>query len=92
MAIAGILAMHPKVLVLDEPESNLDFKNQLVVLNAMSNLAARGMTCIFNTHYPAHALQRAQKSLILLKGGSYVFGDTTSVVTGARLILRGITS
>ncbi|MCI6885706.1 MAG: ATP-binding cassette domain-containing protein [Lachnospiraceae bacterium] len=79
--IARALASEPKVLVLDEPESNLDFKNQLVVLNAMSNLAAHGMTCIFNTHYPAHALQRAQKSLILSKGGAYVFGDTVSVVT-----------
>lgn len=84
--IAKALASDPKVLVLDEPESNLDFKNQLVVLNAMSNLAARGMTCIFNTHYPAHALQRAQKSLILLKGGSYVFGDTTSVVTETNIL------
>ncbi len=79
--IARALASDPKVLILDEPESNLDFKNQLVVLDAMSNLAARGMTCIFNTHYPAHALQRAQKALILSKGGQYVFGDTVSVVT-----------
>ena len=79
--IARALTADPKVLILDEPESNLDFKNQLVVLDAMSNLAARGMTCIFNTHYPAHALQRAQKSLILSKGGAYVFGDTLSVVT-----------
>ena len=79
--VARALASDPKVLILDEPESNLDFKNQLVVLDAMSNLAAKGMTCIFNTHYPAHALQRAQKALILSKGGAYVFGDTVSVVT-----------
>ena len=79
--IAKALASDPKVLILDEPESNLDFKNQLVVLDAMSNLAANGMTCIFNTHYPAHALQRAQKALLLFKGGDYVFGDTISVVT-----------
>lgn len=79
--IAKALASEPEVLILDEPESNLDFKNQLVVLDAISNLAARGMGCVFNTHYPAHALQRAQKSLILSKGGSYVFGHTNEVVT-----------
>ena len=79
--IAKALASDPKVLVLDEPESNLDFKNQLVVLDAMSKLAAGGMTCVFNTHYPAHALQRAQKSLILSKGGAYVFGETNKIVT-----------
>ncbi|MBQ2667696.1 MAG: ATP-binding cassette domain-containing protein [Clostridia bacterium] len=79
--IARALAAEPQVLILDEPESNLDFKNQLVVLNAMTKLAQNGMACIFNTHYPAHALQRADKSLILSKGGDYVFGSTASVVT-----------
>ena len=79
--IAKALASDPKVLILDEPESNLDFKNQLIVLDAMSRLAETGMTCIFNTHYPAHALQRADKSLILSRGGEYVFGATPVVVT-----------
>lgn len=79
--IAKALASEPKVLILDEPESNLDFKNQLVVLDAMTKLAQQGMTCIFNTHYPAHALQRADKSLILSRGGDYVFGNTAKVVT-----------
>ena len=79
--IARALAAEPEVLILDEPESNLDFKNQLVVLDAMSRLAANGMTCVFNTHYPAHALQRASKSLLLSRGGDYVFGNTASVVT-----------
>ena len=79
--IAKALASDPQVLILDEPESNLDFKNQLIVLDAMTRLAESGMTCIFNTHYPAHALQRAHKSLILSRGGEYVFGPTPTVVT-----------
>ena len=79
--IAKALASQPQVLILDEPESNLDFKNQLVVLDAVSHLAQSGMTCIFNTHYPAHALQRADKALILSRGGNYVFGNTQTVVT-----------
>ena len=83
--IARALASEPQVLILDEPESNLDFKNQLVVLDAISSLARQGMTCIFNTHYPAHALQRADKSLLLSRGGSYVFGPTASVVTEANI-------
>ena len=79
--IARALASEPQVLILDEPESNLDFKNQLVVLDAMTRLAGAGMTCVFNTHYPAHALQRSDKALILSRGGSYKFGPTASVVT-----------
>lgn len=83
--IARALAAEPKVLILDEPESNLDFKNQLVVLDTMSSLAAQGMTCIFNTHYPAHALQRADKALLLCRNGDYAFGPTAQVVTEAAI-------
>lgn len=79
--IARALAAEPELLILDEPESNLDFKNQLIVLDTMAALSAEGMTCIFNTHYPEHALRIADKSLILSKGGSYVFGETGKVVS-----------
>ncbi len=79
--IARALAAEAQVLILDEPESNLDFKNQLLVLDTISALAKEGMTCIFNTHYPAHALRRAQKSLLLSKTGAYRFGETREVLT-----------
>jgi iron complex transport system ATP-binding protein len=75
------LAAQPQILILDEPESNLDFKNQLLILQTMSDLVSDGMSCIFNTHYPAHALQRANKALLLDGRGGYIFGDTDSVVT-----------
>lgn len=83
--IARALAAEPQVLILDEPESNLDFKNQLVVLDTMSRLASEGMACIFNTHYPTHALQRSDKALLLSKGGDYEFGNTAQVVTEASI-------
>ena len=79
--IARAMAAEPELLVLDEPESNLDFKNQLIVLDAMSSLADEGVACVFNTHYPAHALQRADKSLLLNKGGMNIYGPTKFVVS-----------
>lgn len=79
--IARALAAQPRILVLDEPESNLDFRNQLIVLDTMSRLAASGLTCIFNTHYPEHALQRSDHALLLKKGGGSLFGETHRVVT-----------
>lgn len=79
--IARAMAAEPEILVLDEPESNLDFKNQLVVLDAMSDLAKSGVACIFNTHYPAHALQRADKSLLLTGDGGSIAGETFETVT-----------
>jgi iron complex transport system ATP-binding protein len=79
--IARALAARPELLILDEPESNLDFKNQLIVLETISGLASEGICCIFNTHYPTHALLHATKSLILHKGGETIFGDTATVLT-----------
>ena len=78
--IARALASQPEILILDEPESNLDFRNQLIVLDILSKLAHDGMICIFNTHYPEHALGRANRSLILSQG-KCVFGDTAETVT-----------
>lgn len=82
--IARALAAEPGVLILDEPESNLDFKNQLIVLDTISGLASRGIACIFNTHYPEHALQRSDKAL-LLSGGEAVYGSTAGIVTEANI-------
>lgn len=79
--IARALAAEPKVLILDEPESNLDFRNQLLIMETLSSLAASGMTCIFNTHYPAHAMRRASKALLLGVDGKSLFGDVGRVVT-----------
>lgn len=79
--IARALVAEPSLLVLDEPESNLDFKNQLIILEAIRKLAEyKGISSIFNTHYPAHALKISNKSLILNRRGSSFFGDTQTVV------------
>ena len=79
--IARALAAEPRLLVLDEPESNLDFKNQLLVLDTISTLAAEGLACLFNTHYPAHALRRATHALLLSRDGTYLYGSTPRIVT-----------
>lgn len=83
--IARALATEPSILVLDEPESNLDFRNQRVVLDVIERLADRGLGCILNTHFPAHALALASKTLLVPKGASPVFGPTDVMMTEARL-------
>ena len=77
--IAKALVSKPELLILDEPESGLDFRNQLVVLNTMDSLKSKGISCIFNTHYPKHALQKADCSLIL-GGKQPYFGKTAEIV------------
>ena len=79
--IARALAAEPKLLILDEPESNLDFKNQLIVLETIKNLRdEEGISSIVNTHYPNHAISISDKSLILNRDGSSIFGASDSVI------------
>ncbi len=84
--IARALVSDPKILILDEPESNLDFQNQLLVLNMISQLSSKGITCIFNTHYPAHALRRGTKALLLSKDGTFCFGNVRDVVNEENIL------
>ena len=79
--IARALAAEPSILVLDEPESNLDFKNQLIILEKMKELSMnKGIAVVFNTHYPSHALKISDKSLIMKKDGLCLFGETKKVI------------
>jgi len=80
--IARALAAEPKLLILDEPESNLDFKNQLIVLDTIKSLRdEEGISSIVNTHYPDHAISISDKSLILNRDGSSIFGPADIVIS-----------
>lgn len=79
--IARALIKEPDILIMDEPESNLDMRNQLKVLEIMKKIAGeRGVTVIINTHYPEHALRYSDKTLILGKD-SFVFDESKKAIT-----------
>ena len=79
--IARALAAEPEILILDEPESHLDFYNQFFVLELLRQLVEdSGMSAIINTHYPEHALLLADKTMMLGQEG-YSFGSTADVLT-----------
>lgn len=79
--IARALTISPSMLVLDEPESNLDFKNQLIILETIKRLSDhRGISAIVNTHYPEHALKISDKALLLNQDGTHVFGDAKELI------------
>ncbi len=80
--IARSLATNPEMLVLDEPESNLDFKNQLIILNIIEKLAREKNICaIVNTHFPAHAMKIGKKALILNKNNPPLFGQIDEIIS-----------
>ncbi len=50
MTIAGILAMHPQIMVLDEPTSGLDPRGASQIMRLLYQLNQEGMTIIISTH------------------------------------------
>lgn len=75
---ARALVNNPQIIILDEPESNLDFKNQLCIMENLLKLKESGKTIIFNTHYPQNAKKLADKVLILEKN-KHILGDNSLI-------------
>jgi len=80
--MARALVSEPELLILDEPESNLDMKNQLQIINAIEKVAADFKTsCLINTHFPNHALKISDTTLMLGYGNKQTMGKTLDIVT-----------
>ena len=83
--IARAIASECKLMLLDEPTSALDLANQNVVLSLLRDLATiRGMTIVFTTHQPNHAVAVANKTLLMNKQ-SILFGETAETLNGENL-------
>lgn len=68
IAIAGVLAMEPKVLILDEPTAMLDPSGRYEVMKTIKNLnKTRGMTVVLITHYMEEAAE-ADRVIVMEKG------------------------
>jgi len=66
--IARALAQEPRFLILDEPTSYLDFKNQVVVLKMVTELAREGdITVVMTLHDPNHALIFSDEVVLMRK-------------------------
>ncbi len=73
VAIAGVLAMHPDIIVFDEPTAMLDPEGRTEVLETIRQLNGEGKTILLITHYMEEALQ----------------ADTVIVMTGGRITKMG---
>lgn len=83
--IARALAQDPQFLLMDEPTSNLDFGNQVKVLQHTVQLAKEGMGIIMTTHFPDHAFLCSGKVALFKPDRSYTFGLAQEVLTEASL-------
>ncbi|CAH0215252.1 putative ABC transporter ATP-binding protein HI_1470 [Arthrobacter sp. Bi83] len=82
--IARAIASGSPVLVLDEPATGLDLKNQVRVLTLLRELMAGGMALLLSTHHPDHALQLADRVVLLGRSGART-GQASELLTDSAL-------
>ena len=79
LGLARALFGDPSLIVLDEPNSNLDSEGDLALMKALIHLKERGRTVLLVTHQAA-ALQTADKLLVVKEGSVATFGDRDQVL------------
>lgn len=91
LTIASILALEPKLMILDEPTAGQDYRHYTEFMDFIDGLAGRGMAFLFITHDMHLALEYADRAVVMAEG-EIIAADTVprilsdSEVTGrARL-------
>jgi cobalt/nickel transport system ATP-binding protein len=88
VAIAGILAMEPEVIILDEPTSNLDPASSEEIMEMLDELNLGGKTMIISTHDVDLAYRWADEMLLMENGQLLHQGEPSSIFTNQELVTR----
>ena len=87
VAIAGILAMKPRILVLDEPTAGLDPKGRRELLNLIRNYHEKEKNVvIFVSHSMDDVAMYSDKVLVMNQGEIFCFDDVDTVFSKADVL------
>ncbi len=81
LAIAGILAMEPRIIVFDEPFSNLDYPGVRQVLQQILALHQSGHTILVTTHDLEKIVTHADRLILMQRGRIVRDGIPAEVIT-----------
>lgn len=82
VALAGVLAMEPRVLILDEASSMLDPRGRKGLMKACCALHERGMTIVMITHFMEEAAE-ADRVAVFQAGRVAMLGTPEEILTRA---------
>ncbi|MBB1062841.1 ATP-binding cassette domain-containing protein [Limosilactobacillus fastidiosus] len=86
-AIAGVLAMNPEVLILDEPAVGLDSLSIKQLLNILTKLNQRGVTIIMITHY-LEMITSLVTQIVALHNGKITFDGSPQDFFKSKSLLK----
>jgi energy-coupling factor transporter ATP-binding protein EcfA2 len=89
VALTSILVMQPKVLVLDEPTSQLDPIGTREVFSVIRTLAEQGMTVVLAEHKVEWIAEFADRVIALHQGQLLLEGSPSEVLTSDLLLDKG---
>ena len=92
--LARGLVQEPKILLLDEPTSNLDVRHQLDVTKMLRRLSReRGILIVMISHDINIAAKYSDKIILMHKGSIFDIGEPSKVITAENLrIVYGVTA
>lgn len=87
IAIAGVLALHPDIIVFDEATSMLDPVGRKEILAILQKLKALGKTIIMITHYMEEAVF-ADKIYLMNQGIFSAYGTPKEILTNPEILVQ----
>ena len=75
LAVASVLALRPRVLILDEPTTGLDYREQRRMMALVSDLNRSGIAIVMITHTPWLVAEYARRVVLMRKGRVMFDGD-----------------
>lgn len=86
VAIAGILAIEPKILIFDEPTAGLDPQGEQEMMGIIQEAKKSGQTVIVITHTMDHVLEVADNVIVMNEGQILLDGTPYDVFTNPILL------
>ena len=88
IAIAGIVAMRPEIMILDEPTAGLDPEGVNKVLNILNKLNKEGMSIVISSHDIEMVNEFAEKIFVLYNGEIIAQGNKNEIFTNKELLKK----
>jgi cobalt/nickel transport system ATP-binding protein len=89
IALAGIIAMRPSILILDEPFSGLDFRMVQGMIDIIKVLRREGVSILFTTH-SSFFIENWSDSVAVLRDGRVIYDGPTAEAMRTEAVIENV--